>query len=72
MKRLVFISTLVPLTIFAQSPGGVSNTNTTLQLWLKADAGITTSNNKVTNWNDQSGNNRHHTQTTDARSKYPL
>jgi hypothetical protein len=67
MKRLVFISTLVPLTIFAQSPGGVSNTNTTLQLWLKADAGITTSNNKVTNWNDQSGNNRHHTQTTDAR-----
>jgi hypothetical protein len=31
-----------------------------LSLWLKADAGITVNgSNEITNWNDQSGNNRH-------------
>lgn len=40
---------------FAQSPGGVS---TDLQLWLKADAGTstTTNGNDVTSWGDQSAN----------------
>ena len=34
------------------APGGV---DTNLQLWLKANAGVTTSGNSVTNWSDQSG-----------------
>ncbi len=67
MKHVLLILTLVPFTILGQTPGGVNNSNATLQLWLKANAGITTSGNKVTDWNDQSGNNRHHTQATDAR-----
>ena len=32
-----------------------------LQLWLKADAGITTNLDGVSLWEDQSGNNRHAT-----------
>lgn len=36
-----------------------------LTLWLKADSGITKDgSNLVSNWNDQSGNNNHFTQTT--------
>ena len=41
-------ATMVPPT-----PGGVSST---LRLWLKADAGVTTSGGDVTLWADQSGN----------------
>ena len=49
--------------VFAQSPGGVSSS---LMLWLKANAGTsTTSNNAaISQWSDQSGNNRHATQST--------
>ena len=34
------------------------------QLWLKADAGVETSDGKVTTWKDQSGNNRNASQGT--------
>jgi hypothetical protein len=67
MKHLLLILALVPFTILGQSPGGVSNSNATLQLWLKSDVGITTVGNRVSIWDDQSGNNRHHTQATNAR-----
>jgi len=63
MKRLFLIFGLLHFfNAASQSPGGVA---TNLQLWLKADAGITTVGTKVSQWNDQSGNGRHHSQVTD-------
>ncbi len=68
MKKVIFTLVLTtPLIFFGQNPGGVNNSNANLQLWLKADVGISLSVDKVTQWNDQSGNNRHHSQTADAR-----
>jgi hypothetical protein len=63
MKKILIVSIAVLLTttLFSQSPGGIA---TNLQLWLKADAGISVSGSAVTQWNDQSGNLRHHTQAT--------
>ena len=46
---------------FSQSPGGVS---TGLELWLKADLGVTSSGGSVSQWSDQSGNTLHATQGT--------
>ncbi|MFT6829209.1 MAG: hypothetical protein ACJAV6_000022 [Candidatus Paceibacteria bacterium] len=45
--------TVVPeITTFSVSPGGVSSN---LQLWLRADVGVTTSGGAVSTWSDQSG-----------------
>jgi hypothetical protein len=38
-----------------------------LQLWLRADVGVTTSGGQVTEWRDQSGNGRHASQSVVAR-----
>ncbi|MEZ0538338.1 Ig-like domain-containing protein [Fibrella arboris] len=62
-------STIIPINITsgtvspAQGPGSVS---ANLQVWLKADAGTSSTANgaALTGWNDQSGNARHHTQPT--------
>lgn len=64
MNRLLLIltSSFIPVFLAAQTPGGVAGN---LELWLKADAGVSVSGAKVTQWDDQSGNNRHHTQGTD-------
>jgi large repetitive protein len=45
---------------FAQSPGGVAGAS----VWLKANAGTSTTTDgaSIATWNDQSGNNRTHTQ----------
>lgn len=54
--QIVFFAALFYITTpaYAQpDPGGVG---TGLQLWLKADAGITEVSDRVTNWADQSGN----------------
>ncbi|MFN6944790.1 MAG: T9SS type A sorting domain-containing protein [Cytophagaceae bacterium] len=63
--QLVFFFFLcnISLNTLAQSPGGVS---TGIRMWLKANAGTSTTTNNATisQWNDQSGNNRHATQTT--------
>jgi len=47
---------------FATGPGGIG---LNLALWLRADAGVT-GTSAVSQWNDQSGNNRHHVQATAA------
>ena len=44
-------------------PGGVSND---LKFWLKADAGVILSSSAVSQWNDQSGNNRNIVQNTSS------
>jgi hypothetical protein len=46
------------------TPGNVSNN---LQVWLKADSGITTNNGKVSNWQDSSINQRNYSQSTTTR-----
>ncbi|MEM8485054.1 MAG: T9SS type A sorting domain-containing protein [Bacteroidota bacterium] len=46
------------------APGGV---DTDLQLWLKADAGTTTSGSSVTDWADQSSNSNDASQGTTAQ-----
>ncbi len=68
--KLFFLLTTSLLCVFfsvnAQSPGGISSG---LKVWLKADAGTSTTVNGalVTAWNDQSGNNLHHAQATSAK-----
>ncbi|NJL74532.1 MAG: choice-of-anchor C family protein [Saprospiraceae bacterium] len=55
---------------FATQPSNTTPTIPTggLQLWLRSDAGVVLANNFVSEWKDQSGNNRHAVQTiTDAR-----
>jgi len=49
-------------------PGGfvLANGSSSLQLWLRGDQGVTTSGGLVTQWNDQSGYNRHFTQSNVA------
>jgi len=49
----------------AQAQSGPPSTNT-LQLWLKADAGVTTTGSNVTAWADQSGNGNKATLPTGA------
>ena len=44
---------ILPSGLFGASPGDVSGN---LQLWLKADAGITTSGSSVSKWEDQTSN----------------
>lgn len=76
MKRLVLplIVTLIYTAAAAQSPGGVSSG---LAIWLKADAGTSSTSNGafLSSWNDQSGNGVNATQTdpTDvAKPRYIL
>jgi large repetitive protein len=54
---------LVGNVAMAQNPGGVSSAPA---VWLKADAGTSTTTNNATlnQWSDQSTNARHHTQAT--------
>lgn len=57
---------LVATSAFSQTgPGGVGNSSSNF-LFLKSDAGTSTTTNNVTisSWNDQSGNNNHATQAT--------
>jgi SprB repeat/PKD domain len=62
IKRLVgvLITTAICAIMAAQAPGGVT---AGLQVWLKADAGMSTNTNgaAVSSWQDQSGNGRHAT-----------
>lgn len=56
LKFLVLLfSILTAINVAAQAPGNVSSN---LQVWLKADTGVT-GTNSVTNWADQSGNSYH-------------
>lgn len=53
---IIFLILTISPGMAAANPGGVASN---LQLWLKADSGlIVDGSNNVTNWNDQSGNNR--------------
>ena len=66
MRNVIIIMNVLILTIlclprisYSQTgPGGVGTTDGTsaLELWLKADVGVTTSGTTVTAWADQSGN----------------
>jgi hypothetical protein len=54
MKHLIFTSLLLSSILgFSQSPGGVSSD---LELWYKADAGVTTGVDGISSWSDNSGN----------------
>lgn len=63
--RLIFaiIFSFLSILALAQSPGNVSSN---LQLWLKADAGTSTTTNgsSLSQWDDQSGNSKHALQAT--------
>jgi hypothetical protein len=49
----------------ATTPLTIASANAqTIELWLKSDAGVTTSGGTVTEWLDQSGNDRHGTEAT--------
>lgn len=65
LLQLALLSLLVCYSgnIRAQSPGGVSSN---LRLWLKGNAGTSTTTNNVamSSWQDQSGNGRNATQST--------
>lgn len=65
-RLLILTAVLQAIAASAQSPGGIS---TGLKVWLKADAGTSTSANgaSVSYWNDQSGGGRNHTQTELAK-----
>ncbi|UXP31119.1 T9SS type A sorting domain-containing protein [Reichenbachiella agarivorans] len=66
-KFLLGILLLIPIAMFAQTgPAGIGTTDgsSTLELWLRADQGISTIDNKVQTWQDLSGNSRHMTQPT--------
>ena len=55
---LLFFATSISLISFAQTgPGGVGTNDgtSTLNLWLRADTGVTVSGIRVTAWQDQSG-----------------
>ena len=57
----LLLCSMFPTFLFAQSgPGGIGTNdgNSGLELWLRGNAGVTTSNGNVTGWNDQSGNGR--------------
>jgi len=60
MKRLVLLLLICESILYAQ-PGGISST----ELWLRADVGVT--GNPVSQWNDNSGNNRHAAQAVASR-----
>jgi hypothetical protein len=68
IKRLVsvLITTAICALMAAQSPGGVSSG---LQVWLKADAGTSTTTNgaNISSWSDQSGNGRNATMATSSK-----
>ncbi|TQV86853.1 invasin domain 3-containing protein [Aliikangiella coralliicola] len=49
------------VTFLSSGPGGVVSD---IQLWLRADVGITESGGSVSQWDDQSGNTNHATQGT--------
>ena len=55
---------ILPSGLFGASPGDVSGN---LQLWLKADAGITTSGSSVSKWEDQTSNGFDAKQSTSSR-----
>jgi hypothetical protein len=60
---------LCVIPVFSQTgPAGVGSSSTNI-IWLKADAGssTTTSGNAVSQWNDQSGNNNNVSQATATR-----
>lgn len=69
MKRIylfLFLSSFLSANLFAQSPGNIGTTD--LHLWLRADAGIATSNqgDPVETWEDQGPLGNHATQTDPA------
>jgi len=51
INSVILLFSFVFTNLTAQTPGGVSGG---LQLWLKANAGVTTAGVNVTNWQDQS------------------
>ncbi|MGG7468303.1 beta strand repeat-containing protein [Chryseobacterium arthrosphaerae] len=54
MKKNYLVIVLFAANVTAQqSPGGISSN---LQVWMKADAGLSTSGNNITAWKDQSAN----------------
>jgi hypothetical protein len=81
MRSLFRLTSLLALAILGSAPLAVSapftggtgpggfvqaNGSSSLQLWLRGDAGITTSGGLVTTWNDQSGYGRNFSQGTVA------
>ncbi|SHJ45537.1 Por secretion system C-terminal sorting domain-containing protein [Reichenbachiella agariperforans] len=72
MKQFLLASILCITTasLLAQTgPAGLGTTDgsSTLELWLRADQGISTIDNKVQTWSDWSGNGRDMTQTNATR-----
>jgi len=66
-ERILIIAILLQMcTASAQSPGGISSG---LRVWLKADAGTSSTINgsALSFWNDQSGGARNHTQVNPAQ-----
>ncbi|WP_218022461.1 LamG-like jellyroll fold domain-containing protein [Chryseotalea sanaruensis] len=82
MPTLLRLSCLLALILFLNQniysqtgPGGVGNSSGASSqpqnvLWLKSDAGISTSGGFVDGWLDQSGNNNHATATGGTRPTY--
>jgi len=56
------------LNVAATSSGSIPTSG--LHLWLRADAGVISSGGRVSEWRDQSGNQRHATMTTASRQPY--
>ncbi|PIB35876.1 hypothetical protein BFP72_10955 [Reichenbachiella sp. 5M10] len=72
MKKIILAALIFtyPLILSAQTgPAGLGTTDgsSTLELWLRADQGISTIDNKVQTWSDWSGNGRDMTQTNATR-----
>ncbi|UXX79058.1 T9SS type A sorting domain-containing protein [Reichenbachiella carrageenanivorans] len=73
MKKFLLVALILIIgnTLYAQQSGpaglGTTDGSSPLEIWLRADQGISTINNKVQTWADLSGNGRNMTQTTAGR-----
>lgn len=60
MSPRLYHSALIAMCLMAWvRPASAQLPTNSLELWLKADAGVVTTGTNVTQWTDQSGNNRH-------------
>ena len=56
IQLFILLFFLAPSVALTQSPGGIKNN---LSFWLKADSGITETNDTISQWNDLAPNNLH-------------
>ncbi|WMN12887.1 T9SS type A sorting domain-containing protein [Marivirga salinae] len=68
MKRFYTILTVISISLFSPiivfSQAGPAGVDTNLQLWLRGDRGLVSSDGSVSEWQDQSGNANDFTQVT--------